>query len=221
MTFVRVKNFNGDIQVGKVLCLARNYAAHAKEMGAKAPERLTWFLKPATALLPDGGDIVVPPGIGAVHHEVELAALIGARVKDVPEEQALECVLAYAVLIDVTARDVQKSLKEQGLPWGPAKGLDTFAPVSRATLRAEVGDPQDLELGLKVNGEVRQKGTTANMLRPVARVIAELSKQVTLLPGDLVATGTPEGVGPLVPGDVVEASISRVGSLKCRVVAAR
>lgn len=196
-----------------------NYAAHRAEMGRApaGPGGLGFFLKPATALLPGGGDIVLPRGIGRVDHEVELAVVVGRRARRVAPERALAHVLGYAVLLDVTARDLQERARRAGLPWAEAKGFDTFAPVSEVAPAAEVGDPHRLELALRVNGEERQRGSTAQMLVRVPEFLARLSRAMTLEGGDVVATGTPTGVGPLVPGDALEAEAERVGRLVCRV----
>lgn len=210
----------GRLRCGKVLGVVGNYAKHRAEMGhrGEAPPEPAFFLKPSTSLLVGGGDIVLPAGAGRVEHEVELAVVIGERARRVTPEEALSYVLGYAVILDVTARELQARAKKEGLPWDEAKGFDTFAPISEVAPRAAVPDPQDVELTLKVNGEVRQRGSTAAMLMPVPQLVARFSRSMTLEPGDVIATGTPEGVGPLVAGDVVEAEARGVAGLRCRVV---
>lgn len=197
-----------ELPAGTVFCIGRNYAAHVAEMGdvrAPAPDEApadpVVFLKPAGALLANGGSIVLPKQSQSVHHELELVAVIGTAGRHIPEARALDHVAAYALGLDLTARDLQKQAKQSGTPWSIAKGFDTFAPLGDLVDAAAVGDPQTLRIALQVNGETRQAGTTDHMLHPVARLVAYLSSIFTLRPGDLVYTGTPEGVGPLAAGD--------------------
>ena len=199
----------------KLLCIGRNYAEHVREMGdvADLPEEPVVFLKPASALVASGGAVVIPPHSNDVHHEVELVAVIGRGGKDIPEEKALEHVAGYALGLDMTARDLQKQAKDNRAPWSVAKGFDTFAPIGPLTDAVEVPDPQALTLRLTVNGEVRQEGATRDMIFPVAFLIAYLSRIFTLAPGDLIYTGTPEGVGPVRAGDVLEATAAGPGDL--------
>lgn len=198
------------LKPGKLLCIGRNYAEHVREMGdvADLPTEPVVFLKPATALVASGGEIVIPPQSQDVHHEVEIVAVIGRGGKDIPEEQALEHVGAYALGLDMTARDVQRKAKDQRAPWSVAKGFDTFAPLGALTDADAIADPQGLRLQLTVNGEVRQDGHARDMIFPVTFVVSYLSRIFTLEPGDLIYTGTPEGVGPVRPGDVLEATAS-------------
>jgi len=194
----------------KILCIGRNYAAHAREMGAPAPAEPMVFLKPPSALVYTGGTVVLPRQSSDVHHELELVAVIGAGGKDIPEEQALAHVAGYALGLDLTARDLQAAAKAAGAPWTVAKGFDTFAPLGPVAPAGAVGDPQALEISLTINGELRQYGRTADMLFPVDRLVAYLSTVFTLEEGDLVYTGTPEGVGPVRAGDVLEATGTRL-----------
>lgn len=202
------------LTAGKLICVGRNYAAHAAEMGSDVPESPMIFLKPASAITPDGSDIVIPKHSSDVHHEIELVAVIGLGGKDIREANALDHVAGYAVGLDITARDIQASAKKKGHPWSVAKGFDTFAPLGMFVPARAVPDPQDLELRLEVNREVRQQARTSDMLFPVAHLVAFCSTIMTLEPGDLIYTGTPEGVGPVVPGDVLEASITGLPTLK-------
>lgn len=210
------------VPAGKVVCLVGNYAKHRAEMG-QAPdprgEPPAFFLKPSTALLPGGGDIVLPQGVGRVEHEVELAVVIGTRGHGIAPARAMDHVLGYAVLLDMTARDLQAEAKRKGLPWDEAKGFDTFAPISKVQPRDKVPDPHSVELTLRVNGQVRQHGSTKAMMWSIPEVLARISKVMTLEPGDVIATGTPEGVGPVVAGDALEAEASGVGAMRCRAVA--
>jgi acylpyruvate hydrolase len=210
-----------EVPVGKIVCLGRNYRAHAKEMGVAPPKEPVIFLKPASSVIGDGEDIVIMEGTGEVHHEVELGVVMGERCHNVRAEDAPGKVLGYAVLIDVTARDIQDAAKKAGLPWSLAKGMDTFCPISDVTPASEVPDPQDLTLELHVNGERRQNGRTADMLWSVSELIEYISARMTLERGDVIATGTPEGVSRILPGELVEARISGVGKLACGVRGAR
>lgn len=202
---------------GKIICIGRNYALHAKEMGSAAPEQPILFLKPSSALVGSGGRIVLPPQSNDVHHEVELVAVIGRGGKNIAAANALDHVDGYAVGLDMTARDVQAEAKKGGLPWTVAKGFDTFAPLGDFAPASAVGDPQALRVTLRVNGDVRQQGETADMLFSVAELVAYCSTIFTLLPGDLLYTGTPEGVGPVVAGDHLEATITGLPALSVRV----
>jgi acylpyruvate hydrolase len=196
----------------KIVCIGQNYRAHAAEMRSPPPREPMLFLKPSSAIIGDGQDIEAGP-VGRVDHEVELALVIGRSAHRVSEEQALEHVSHLAVLNDITARDIQAEARQAGNPWTLAKGMDTFAPISRPILRGNI-DVHDLELLLKVNGEVRQKGTTADMIFPPELLITYISEYMTLEAGDIIATGTPKGVGPLEDGDRVEASIPGVGVVR-------
>lgn len=152
-----------------------------------------------------------------VHHEVELVAVIGVGGKRIPEDKALDHVDAYAVGLDMTARDLQAVAKRKGLPWTVAKGFDTFAPLGPLVAAGHIRNPQDLSIRLEVNGEVRQQGHTGDMMFPVARLVAYCSEIFTLMPGDLIYTGTPEGVGPVKDGDVLEAFVTDIPSLRVKV----
>jgi len=199
---------NGDdIPVGKIICLARTYARHAMEMGSQPASDLVMFLKPASAVIHDGGTIRIPHAADEVHHEVEMAVVIGRRGCHIAAGNAARHIYGYAVAVDVTARDLQHEAKQQGLPWTAAKGYDTFCPISSVVPASRIAHPDALELSLSVNGTLRQTSTTARLIHPVEDILAQLSDIMTLCPGDLILTGTPEGVGPLHPGDVVEARL--------------
>jgi len=193
----------------KVVCVGLNYRAHAAEMGKELPTEPLIFLKAPTALLPPGGDVVLPPSSQQVEYEGELAFVIGRTARHVSESEALGCVLGYTCLDDVTARDIQRREKV----YARAKGFDTFCPVG-PWLETTITDPQVLDLELRVNGKIRQRGSTSDMIFPVARVLAFVSEIMTLLPGDLITTGTPPGVGGLAAGDVVEVTIAEIGTLR-------
>lgn len=205
------------LSIGKLLCIGRNYAKHAAEMKSDVPDEPMVFLKPSTAVVRSGGIVVLPRQSRDVHHEVELVAVIGEGGRHISRDDALSHVAAYGVGLDVTARDVQSTLKERRHPWSVAKGFDTFAPLGPLTPADEIGDPQALQIELRVNGDVRQSGTTADMIFPVAELVHYCSQIFTLEPGDLLYTGTPEGVGPVEDGDVLEATVSGCAPLRVRV----
>jgi len=205
------------IAVSKILCVARNYADHAKEMGTPVPEEPIFFLKPPSALLPGGGTILLPPESRRVEVETELAVVVGREGRDVPPEEAMGLVAGYAVFLDITARDLQARARREGSPWTASKGFDTFAPVSPAVRASSVRDPHGLPIRLRVNGILRQSSNTDQMVFRIPQLLAAASRIMTLDPGDLLATGTPSGVWPLAAGDVLEAEIPGVGSLHCTV----
>ncbi|WP_457753074.1 fumarylacetoacetate hydrolase family protein [Thermococcus sp.] len=210
-----------EVNPSKIICLGRNYAEHAKELGHEVPKEPVIFLKPPSALIGPNQTIILPRKSKEVHHEVELAVIIGKRGKNIPRERAMDHVLGYTILLDITARDLQWEAKRKGLPWTVAKGFDTFAPIGPRIVPKEELDPGDLEIGLKVNGEVRQLSRTGKMIFKIPEIIEYISSIMTLEKGDIIATGTPEGVGPLRHGDTVEAWIGGIGVLKENVLAER
>lgn len=199
--------FDQPVKPGKLLCIGRNYAKHAAEMKSSVPKQPMVFLKPSTALIASGADIVLPASSDDVHHEVELVVAINKTGKSIPEGDALSYVAGYAVGLDMTARDIQAQAKAKGHPWSVAKGFDTFAPIGTFVPASAVADPQDLAIKLTVNDAVRQEGHTSDMIFSVAHLIAYCSTIFTLEAGDLLYTGTPEGVGPVVVGDRLRAEI--------------
>ncbi|WP_324735042.1 fumarylacetoacetate hydrolase family protein [Thermococcus sp. SY098] len=210
-----------EINPSKIICLGRNYAEHAKELGHEVPKEPVIFLKPPSALIGPNQTIILPKKSREVHHEVELAVIMGKRGKNIPRERAMDYVLGYTILLDITARDLQWKAKRKGLPWTVAKGFDTFAPIGPRIVPKEELDPSDLEIGLKVNGEVRQLSRTSKMIFKIPEIIEYISSIMTIEKGDIIATGTPEGVGPLRHGDTVEAWIEGIGVLKENVLAER
>ncbi len=217
---VVVQDTGERLRVGKILAVGRNYADHAAEMGLEAGARPVWFLKPPTAIVHDGGIVRLPPGARELHHEVEMVVVVGQRVRAVPEERALDCVLGFAVGLDLTLRDLQREAKARGEPWTLAKGFDGAAPVSSVAPRERVGDGSGLRLTLDVNGERRQEASTSAMLWSVPRLLAEASRWMTLERGDLIFTGTPSGVGPARPGDRLQATLAKVASLEVTIAPA-
>jgi 2-keto-4-pentenoate hydratase/2-oxohepta-3-ene-1,7-dioic acid hydratase in catechol pathway len=205
----------------KVVAIGRNYAAHAKEMGGALlgdeDEPVITFLKPSTSVIGPGEPIQYPTGVsGNVHYEGELAVVIGRLCREVPVERAADVILGYTCANDVTARDLQQVEKQ----WGRAKGFDTFCPIG-PWIETDPDSPlgRDLAVTTTVNGELRQAGRTKDLIHPVAELIAHITEAMTLLPGDVILTGTPAGVGSLVPGDTVSVTIENVGTLTNQVVA--
>jgi 2-keto-4-pentenoate hydratase/2-oxohepta-3-ene-1,7-dioic acid hydratase in catechol pathway len=197
----------------KVIGIGKNYADHAWEMGGEAPAVPTIFLKPSTSVVGPAEPIALPAGSGTVHHEAELAVVISRLCREVPASRAKDVILGYTCANDVTDRDLQASDGQ----WARAKGADSFCPIGPwidTTL-----DPSCLRIGADVNGTTRQDGTTADLLTGVDDLVALVSQTFTLLPGDVILTGTPAGVGPIVPGDFVSVTIEGIGTLTNRVVA--
>lgn len=195
------------LSFGSLYCIGRNYAMHAAEMNSKVPEEPVVFLKPRSSLLFDGGTIILPGKSNNVHHEVELVLLIGKMAKHISQTEADSVIRAFAIGLDITARDLQSSAKQKGLPWSLAKGFDTFSPVGRFVEKGPETDLRKLDIEVRVNDETRQKGNTSDMIFPVSHIVSWLSHQFTLYPGDLIFTGTPEGVGPIQPGDQISATL--------------
>ena len=202
----------------KIVCIGWNYRSHVKELESALPESPTVFLKPPSCLIGDGDDIVIPEGVTNVQHEVELALIFGRRCKGVSEEDAMSCVSHLAVFNDITARDMQAEARRSGNTWDLSKGMDTFGAMSDPVPIGSVSDPQDLDLELTVNGEVRQSGNTSNMIFSLPFLVSYVTRYMTMEPGDILITGTPEGVSEIRPGDTVVARISGVGTLTNRVV---
>ncbi len=201
------------IPVGKMLCLGKNYEKHAREMGGEVPPDPVVFMKPATALVHDGGSVLVPRLSREMHHELELVVVIGSEARDVTRERAMEHVLGYAIGLDMTLRDVQSVAKKRGEPWAIAKGFDTSAPIGAVMLKEDFADPHALPMRLEVNGEMRQQGTTADMILDIPAIISYLSGIFTLERGDCIFTGTPEGVAQVVAGDRLIASAEGLPAL--------
>jgi len=201
------------VRPSKVVAIGRNYAAHAAELGHTVPSRPLIFLKAPSSVIGPGEAVLLPPDSQRVEHEVELAVVIGARCRHVAPERFADVVAGYTVLVDVTARDLQRSDGQ----FARGKGFDTFCPIGPWLDTAL--DPSDLELRLEVARpagtlEARQHARTTSMIFDVPTLVAVASRVMTLLPGDVIATGTPEGVGPLLPGDRMLASIEGIGSLE-------
>ena len=200
--------------IGKLVCLARTYRKHAEEMNSEVTKNPLLFLKPASSVIFNGESIIIPKMSNCLHHEVELGVVIGKKCKSVSQKDALDYVLGYLLALDITARDIQSEAKKSGWPWSIAKGFDTFAPISKVVLKEDVPFPNKLDLSLKVNGKIRQSSNTNNMIFSIEKIIEFISEIMTLEPGDLILTGTPEGVEEILPGDILEAKLGDICSLK-------
>ena len=207
------------VRVAKILCVAKNYEDHAREMNSRLPDAPIFFLKPRTSLLSDGGTVLLPPESTRVEVETELAAILGRGGCDVERDDAMDLVAGYAVFFDITGRDLQAQARKDGSPWTAAKGFDTFATVSDAVAASKVRDPHALPIRLRVNGVIRQDSTTSKMVFGIPSLIAAASRIATLERGDIPATGTPAGVWPIAVGDMLDAEIPGVGRLPCDVAA--
>lgn len=208
----------GWFPVRRVYCVGRNYAEHAREMGADEREPPFFFSKPADALVPGGGDVTYPLATENLQHEVELVVALRRGGANIRPDEALDCVFGYAAGFDLTRRDLQIRAKEKGHPWDLGKGCDQGGPISAIHPVSEVGHPAHGAIWLKVNGALRQNGLLEHMSWPVGEIIANLSRYVALAAGDLIFTGTPAGVSTVVRGDVLEGGIAGIGELRIRLV---
>ncbi len=197
----------GHWPVRTVYGIGRNYAAHARELGNAAPKEPVVFLKAPSSLILDGGTVILPQESADVHHEVEIVILLGRGGRHVPLDQAAGLIAGYGIGIDVTARDLQRRAQAEGNPWAIAKGFDTFGPIGDFLPASRVADPNNLEFDLTVNGELRQAGNSRDMLFGFGAIVAYLSRCFTLRAGDLIFTGTPEGVARIHAGDILRARL--------------
>ena len=203
-----------NLPIGKLVCLARTYKRHAEEMHTNVTKDPLLFLKPASSVIFNGESIIIPAMSKCLHHEVELGIVIGKKCKNVSQRESLDYVLGYLIALDITARDIQTEAKKNGWPWSIAKGFDTFAPISEVILKEDLPNPNNINISLKINGEIRQSSNTNHMVYSVERIIEFISHIMTLEPGDLIMTGTPEGVGEITKGDTLEAGLSDICLLK-------
>ncbi len=201
--------------VRRIYCVGRNYADHAREMGGDPNREPPFFFgKPQDTVVPGGGEVAYPPATANLHYEVELVVALARGGRDIPVSEANGCIYGYAVGIDLTRRDLQAQSKDKGQPWDTAKGFDQSAPVSPITPVSTVGHLEAGAIWLSVNGVERQRGNLEQMTWGVPEVIAHISRFVALAPGDLLFTGTPSGVGPIVKGDQVRCGIDGLGELE-------
>jgi fumarylpyruvate hydrolase len=209
---IPIQGSKAHFPVRRVLCVGRNYAAHSREMGGDAREPPFFFAKPADAVTAGDGEIAYPLATSDLHHEIELVIALGGPGERLTPESALGAVFGYAVGVDLTRRDLQAAAKAKGQPWEAGKAFDQSAPIG--AIRPWRGAPPSGRIRLTVGGQVRQDGRIADMIWSVPEIIAQASALWRLAPGDLIFTGTPEGVGPIIRGDVVDGDIEDIGSLR-------
>ncbi len=207
----------GLFPVRRIFCVGRNYAEHTREMGGDPNREVPFFFcKPADALVTGGADMLYPTATSDLHHEMELVVALAKGGKDIAEADAMAHVFGYAAGLDMTRRDLQGEAKKAGRPWDMAKGFDHSAPMGEIVPASAVGHPAAGLIELKVNGAVRQSSDIAKMIWNIPETIAYLSRLVELKPGDLIMTGTPEGVAACVRGDMLEGHVAGVGTVKTR-----
>ena len=199
----------------KIICLGLNYTEHAKEGNVPVPEEPIYFQKATTSVIAHNQPVIYPLGLGRIDHEVELAAVIGKRAKNVKSSFASDYIAGYTILNDVTARELQKKDLDNRHPWFRSKSMDTFCPIGPRLVTAdEITPTEPLAIQLRVNGEIRQSSSTSNLVFNIPALLEAISKLITLEAGDILATGTPAGISPIYPGDVMEAEIEKVGVLR-------
>lgn len=200
-----------------IVCVGRNYADHVRELRNAAPTEPLLFLKPSSAYAPEGSPVLLPPHTRNLHHELELAVVLGRSGRAVPEAAAMDYVAGYALCLDMTARDVQDECKKKGLPWTLAKSFTGSCPVSAFVPKEKVPDPHRLKLWLRVNGQLRQEGETSAMIFSIPYLISYVTKFIALEEGDIILTGTPKGVGPVKENDEIQAGIEGLVSMTFKV----
>ena len=217
MKNIKIKNSSEKVNIGKIVCVGRNYAEHAKELGNEVPAKPVVFLKPNSAVIYSGEKIIYPPFSSEMHHEVELVLLIGKTIKNASEHESEEAISAYGVGLDMTLRDVQSELKKKGHPWTIAKGFDTSAVLSEFVSKDDYKLTLDEEISLTVNNEVTQNEKLSTMIFSPVQIVEYISSLMTLEEGDLIFTGTPSGVGKVNKGDKLHAEINGIASLDVEV----
>jgi len=218
MKMYRFEHNNSPLPIGKIICLARTYHKHAVEMKSTPPPDPILFLKPASAVIFSGEAIHYPYQSHCVHHEVEVGVVIGEKARNISKQNALDVIEGYLVGLDITARDIQTQAKKEGWPWSIAKGFDTFAPISNVVSSENVSNPNDISFCLWVNSKLRQQGNTSQMIWDIETLISYISSIMTLESGDLILTGTPEGVSEIKVDDKITAELT--GLIKLEVAVA-
>jgi len=217
MKTAHIQNSKEEYQIGKMVCVGRNYAEHAKELGNEIPEKPVLFIKPASAIIYSGGEVIHPAYSNELHHEVELVLLIGKDVNNATKENAEEAIIGYGIGLDMTLRDVQLELKKRGHPWTLAKCFDTSAVISDFVLKQNYKLKLNEKIELKVNGKIKQSDTLSSMIFKPAELVEYISSVMTLEKGDLIFTGTPSGVSKVNRGDKIEARFDEFANLICTV----
>jgi fumarylpyruvate hydrolase len=214
---IEVAGESARFPVRRIYCVGRNYAAHTREMGGDPTrEDPFFFAKPADAIVANGATLPYPPATRNLHHEIELVVALKGGGANVPADKVMDLVYGYAVGLDMTRRDLQNAAKAGGKPWDMGKGFDRSAPVTAIRPAARIGHPSKGAIWVKVNGVVKQSGDLADMIWSVPETLSYLSGLVELAPGDMIFTGTPDGVGPVVAGDTLEGHVDGVGDLNIR-----
>jgi len=207
-----------DLPLGKVVCVGRNYAAHAAELNNPLPEQPLLFIKPGSCTVPFNDSFAIPSGRGAVHHEAEIAVLLGKPLSGkVCAEQIMQAIIGYAPALDLTLRDIQETLKKNGHPWELAKAFDGAYVLAPFVPAKQITDPANIAIELWINGAVRQQGNSREMHWPIIRLIAFIAEHFSLQAGDVISTGTPAGVGALQNGDMLELSLPGHAQFVCQV----
>lgn len=217
MKYLKFKNHSEQVSVGKIVCVGRNYAAHAKELGNDVPEFPIIFLKPASNIIYSGESVIHPTYSKDLQHEVELVLYIGEPVKNANDEQAENAIHGYTVGLDMTLRDLQNEFRKKGDPWTLAKCFDTAAVLAEVVLKKDYQLQGDEIISLLVNGITKQNTSIKNMLFSPAEIVKYISSRMTLEKGDLIFTGTPEGISRVVPGDKIEAELENIGTIKTQI----
>ncbi|MBN2604168.1 MAG: fumarylacetoacetate hydrolase family protein [Candidatus Thermoplasmatota archaeon] len=207
-----------DMPIGKIVCLARTYKKHAQEMQSEIPKDPIVFLKPATSVIFNKDSIIIPSESSYLHHEVEFGIVIGKKCSRMAKKFVLDYVSGYLVGLDITARDIQAEAKKNGWPWTISKGFDTFCPISEVISKDEITDPNNVDFSLKVNDEIKQKSNTKMLVFTIEKLTEFISHIMTLEKGDLILTGTPEGVGPIKEGDILKAELKGYCNLQVNVI---
>jgi 2-keto-4-pentenoate hydratase/2-oxohepta-3-ene-1,7-dioic acid hydratase in catechol pathway len=215
---VNQKKVKNNMNIERVFCIGRNYVEHAQELSNVIPSKPVIFIKPASCLVGPGEKIHFPKHGKELHHEVEIVVKVGREGRPGTEEEALSFISAITIGLDLTLRDVQEDLKKKGLPWEIAKAFEQSAPLGDFIPYDQSLDLSNISFGCNVNGIQRQRGNTGEMIFSIPRLLVELSKIWTLLPGDLIYTGTPSGVGPLKIGDIIEAESDQIGSFSWSII---
>lgn len=218
MKTIKIKNSSKEFEIGKIVCVGRNYVEHAHELGNEVPEKPVIFLKPTSALIYSEDEIKYPSLSKEMHHEVELILLIGKTIKDANLKESEAAVEAYGVGLDMTLRDVQSKLKQKGHPWTIAKCFDTSAVLSEFVLKEDYNLTLEEEIFLSVNDQERQRDKLNKMILKPAEIVQYISSLMTLEKGDLVYTGTPKGVSLVNKGDVIKAGIEGIAELSAKVI---
>ncbi|MBU1095303.1 MAG: fumarylacetoacetate hydrolase family protein [Bacteroidetes bacterium] len=217
MKFAKIKNSDEKIQIGKLVCVGRNYAAHAKELGNEIPTEPMLFLKTTTCVIDSGENVIHPEWSDNLHHEVELVLLIGETIKNSDNESSERAIIAYAVGLDMTLRDLQNKFRSEGNPWTLAKVFDTSAVLSEFVSKKDYQFKGSERIWMNIDGKIQQESTLNNMIFSPVELVKFISSRMTLEKGDLIFTGTPEGVSRVVKGNVLEGGIDGIAGLKTEI----